>query len=285
MTVPRYKVYIPSKGRAETCITPVFLHDANIAFQLVVEPQDYEAYIERFGKEWVLMLPENDKGIAYSRNAIKKHSKNLGELRHWQIDDDIKGVLKLHKGKKIDYPANVALSAIEDFVDRYENIALAGLKSRAFTAGVKAPFNLNKNVYGCVLVDSSLPFNWRSGNEDTDMSLQVLMTDYWCTVLIQMFLFEGGFVRKEGGNSETIYKDEQTIYKTNLEFARNWSFLKIDPHERVEPQINRVWMRFTQRLIKREGVKTEKSHKYDTELVARSEVKSEHLKRMLDDQN
>jgi hypothetical protein len=94
MSLLKYKVYIPSKGRASTCNTPNLLSKSNIDFFIVVEPQDKDSYLEEFNKEQILVMDKDDKGIAYARNFCKRHSISLGDKFHWQIDDDMKIFMK-----------------------------------------------------------------------------------------------------------------------------------------------------------------------------------------------
>lgn len=56
-------IYIPSKGRASLCTTPKTLDALGLPYKLVVEPQDYESYLEFFSTEQVVPMPENDMGI------------------------------------------------------------------------------------------------------------------------------------------------------------------------------------------------------------------------------
>ena len=56
----------------------------------MVEPQDYDAYVERFGKDKVVNIGANDKGVYYVRNFCIDWSKKQGYEKHWQIDDNVK---------------------------------------------------------------------------------------------------------------------------------------------------------------------------------------------------
>ena len=50
---PRYPVYIPSKGRADRCLTANFLDRDQCPFTLVVEEEEVDEYAERYGR-WFL---------------------------------------------------------------------------------------------------------------------------------------------------------------------------------------------------------------------------------------
>jgi len=104
---------------------------------------------------------------------------------------------------------------MEDFIDRYENIAMAGPHHKGFvpdrTSRI-APYLLNSRVYSCILLDTTLPHRWRGRyNEDTDLSLRLLKAGY-CTLLFRALLMDKGTtvgVRNakplKGGNTDNVY--------------------------------------------------------------------------------
>ena len=171
---PRYPIYIPSKGRAERCLTALLFEKEGIDFQLVVEPQEEHAYSSIFGKKRIIVLPFANLGsVIPARNYIKKYAIEKGYIRHWQFDDNIRAIRRLYRGLRIPCDSGAAIAATEDFVDRYENVAIAGLNYQMF--GIEAglpPFYINVHVYSCSLILNSLPYQWRGRyNEDTDICL------------------------------------------------------------------------------------------------------------------
>src|ERR1039457_6327466 len=87
--LPSYPVYIPSKGRADCCLTANCLVRDEVPFYLVVEPQDAGSYESVFGADRVLVLPwDNPGSVIPARNWIKDHATAGGHKRHWQIDDN-----------------------------------------------------------------------------------------------------------------------------------------------------------------------------------------------------
>src|SRR5689334_7989441 len=79
--LPKYPIYIPSKGRADNCLTAKALMRDGVPFLLVVEPQEVEAYCKNFPAENILTLPFSNlgKGSIPARNWIKEHSKKNGD--------------------------------------------------------------------------------------------------------------------------------------------------------------------------------------------------------------
>lgn len=189
--LPKYPIYIPSKGRAGKHLTTRFLDRDGVPYRMVVEPQEADTYLKQYGAEHVLVLPFADRGLHETRNWIKDHSTVAGDEKHWQLDDNIRGIWRRYKGKRIPCRSGVALRVIEDFTDRYENIALAGMNYEMFGATYKAPpFYLNCHVYSCTLIMNQVQNRWRVRyNDDVDMCLQVL-SDGWCTVLFNAFLIQ-----------------------------------------------------------------------------------------------
>jgi hypothetical protein len=204
LTLPRYPIYIPSKGRADKCETALMFRDDKVPFSLVVEPQEREEYAKEFGDECILELPFSNKGsVIPARNWIKEHATAAGHSRHWQFDDNIRNMYRLYKQKRVYCQSGIALAILEDFVDRYENVAIAGFNYTMFGILCRTPFYLNVHVYSCSLILNSTPNVFRGKyNEDTDYCLQVL-ADGWCTVLFNAFLaHKQGTMVMKGGNTD-----------------------------------------------------------------------------------
>jgi TET-Associated Glycosyltransferase len=135
MTVlPRYPIYVISKGRWESGLTAKFLLRDGVPFHLVVEPQEADAYASAFGEERVLVLPFSNlgQGSIPARNWLWEHARERGAERHWCLDDNIRGIARNYDGRRIRCVSGPALAAVEDFTDRYENIAVAGLRHSNF---------------------------------------------------------------------------------------------------------------------------------------------------------
>jgi len=211
MTNPRYPVYIVSKGRWKSRYTAKALEARHIPYSIVIEPQEYEQYASVIDPAKILVLPFSNlgQGSIPARNWIWEHSLKLGAERHWILDDNISTFFRLHRNIKYYTDSGATFRAIEDFVDRYENIALAGMQYKVFAPRkAKHPaFTLNTRIYSCILINNSIPYRWRGRyNEDTDLALRALK-DGWCTVLFYAFLADKkATMRLKGGNTEELYK-------------------------------------------------------------------------------
>lgn len=246
----RYPVYIPSKGRAETCLTPRFLERDGVPFRLVVEAPEAGAYAARFGADRVLVLPHVNQGLSASRNFIKAHARATGAERHWQIDDNIRSLRSWQDGHKRRCPSPPVFEHIEDFVDRWSNVAIAGLRHLA-NSNLSRPYSLNLQVYSCVLVTTETPFVWRKGPpEDTDYALQVLSAGL-CTVLFNTFFIDkAATMTMRGGCTDAQYAGDGRL-RNARELQRLWPGLGIGVSRRFggpRMSLGHVWRKFNTKL-------------------------------------
>ncbi len=210
---PRYPVYIISKGRADTRMTAKSLDLLGVDYRIVVEPQEEGLYRAHIGAERILVLPFSNlgQGSIPARNWVWDHAEASGAARHWILDDNIQGFYRLNRNAKIQADCGVMFRAAEDFVDRYENVAIAGFQYESFALRREKypPFALNTRVYSCILIRNDLGYRWRGRyNEDTDLSLRALK-DGWVTVLFNAFLANKiATMRMAGGNTDELYQDD-----------------------------------------------------------------------------
>lgn len=292
MTFPRYPVYVISKGRSDRCLTARFLEKDGVPFKLVVEPQERELYAAQHGKERLAVLPFSNlgQGSIPARNWVWKDAKDSGAERHWILDDNISGLYRRWRARKIRCVAGVALAACEDFVDRYENVAVAGLNYFMFAPNKMKvpPFFLNVHVYSCLLIRNDLPHRWRGRyNEDTDLCLQVL-SDGWCSVLFNAFLaYKMPTMTMKGGNTAELYKGDGRL-KMARSLERAWPGVVTTQRRFQRPQhvVKGAWRAFDTPLRRKPGVKMKEGvDEYGMELVQRDdrEVKSEEVKKLVAD--
>lgn len=218
-TDSRYPVCIPSKGRADCQRTGKALDRLGVSYRFFVEETEYDAYCAALGESRVVRLPFHDlgQGSVPARNFIWDWARERGYARHWVVDDNIRSFVRCTGGRRLCVYGGGLFRAMEDFVDRYENVALAGPHDKGFVndrSGTLSPFLLNSRVYSCVLVDTALPYRWRGRyNEDTDLSLRCLK-DGRPTVLFRSLLMDKMDtvgVRNArplpGGNTDNVYAD------------------------------------------------------------------------------
>jgi len=216
----KYPVYIISKGRHERPLTSRALDRMGIKHKVVVEPQEYNNYKRAITrKNEIIQLPFSNlgEGSIPARNYVWDHSLGNNDKRHWILDDNIEQFNRMNHNLQIEVQCDSIFCAAEDFVDRYSNIALAGLEYDFFCKSRWKwnPFRMNTRVYSTILIDNSLPFRWRGKyNEDTDLSIRVLKHGY-CTVLFLAFLQQKVQTMKMKGGNQDIYNETND----RLEFA------------------------------------------------------------------
>jgi hypothetical protein len=135
------------------------------------------------------------------------------------MDDNLDAFHRFNRNIKAEVTNGTIFKCMEDFVQRYENIAIAGPNYYSFckTTDKVPPYVLNTRIYSCLLIRNDIPYRWRGRyNEDTDLCLRVLK-DGWCTLQFNAFL--AGKVttqRMKGGNTEQFYEKEGTYCKSKM---------------------------------------------------------------------
>lgn len=212
MDNPKYPIYIISKGRWESRLTAKALEKRKIPYHIVVEPQEYEEYSNVIDKSKILVLPFSNlgQGSIPARNWVWEDSIKKGYKRHWILDDNISKFYRYNNNNTYETDSGITFLIIENFVDRYKNIAQAGMQYYMF---VKKKNNkqkailFNTRIYSIILNLNELPYRWRGRyNEDTDLSIRILK-DGWCTALFYAFpAKKEATMTMKGGNTEELYQ-------------------------------------------------------------------------------
>ena len=258
MTNPTYPVYIVSKGRADTMITSKSLSRMKVPHYIVIEPQDEDAYenaLDKFKiRDYVTLIvapfSNHGDGPGRARNWCWDHSISIGAKSHWVLDDNISDFYRLHKNKRIRVESGVIFRAAEDFIDRFENVPIAGFQYRFFIApNQKYPaYVKNTRIYSCLLIRNDCKHRWRGRyNEDTDICLRVLK-DGDCTIQFNAFLQGKAATQTvKGGNTAEFYHAEGDLDKSkwrdgqlNATGTINKSQMLVDMH----PDVARIVWRY-----------------------------------------
>jgi hypothetical protein len=218
--IPKYPIYIISKGRWETRYTSKYLEQCDIDYKIVVEPQEYDNYKKYINQDKILILPDeylnkNQGGIP-ARNFVLNHSRNNNDKRHWILDDNIMSYYRLNNSDRVILKSGCIFKIIEDYVDRYTNIKMAGHNYKMFGISTNTslrPITKNTRIYSSILLSNDIPFEWRGKyNEDTDMSLRLLKLKY-PTILFNCILADKQTtLAQKGGNTDTIYNVKNGLY-------------------------------------------------------------------------
>ena len=215
---PRYPIFIPTKGRADTLLTIRSLEAIGVPYRAVVEEAEYDAYAAAIDPAFgsLLVLPFSGQGLVAARNWIWDLAEEEGHRRFWTMDDNIDGFFRLWRNLKTPVASGTILYVIEDFVERYENVAIAGMNYFMFAPRktVMPPFYLNTRVYSNMLIDLDArdgdgnPYRNRGFfNDDTDLCIRVLK-DGLCTVLFNAFLIQKETTMSVSGGMTPYYEEE-----------------------------------------------------------------------------
>lgn len=245
----KYPIYIVSKGRPDRCITTRPLDVMGVSYKIIVEEDEYKDYAKNFSSDQLIVLDKKykddyqvfdglgdtkSKGPGAARNFAWDCAKKTGAKRHWVMDDNIDAFHRLNNNIKSECDTAAIFRAAEDFVDRFENVPLAGFNYHSFVKACDKvpPFIANTRIYSCQLIDNNCKYRWRGRyNEDTDQSLRILK-DGLCTIQFNAFL-QGKITtqRMRGGNTKEFYEKEGT--KAKSEYLRN-----------LHPDVTKVVWRF-----------------------------------------
>lgn len=219
----KYPIYIISKGRYEKRYTSKYLEWCNVDYKIIVEPQEFEQYNQHIGKDKILILPDEylgkNQASIPARNYAWWHAKESGALRHWILDDNITSYKRYYESEKIYIKSGLAFRVIEDYVDRYDNIKMAGHNYTAFCCSLNTslpPITMNTRIYSSILLSNDIfpEIQWRGTfNEDTDLSIRILKLGH-PTVLFNCILADKlKTLTQKGGNTDSIYKEKDSMYK------------------------------------------------------------------------
>tara|TARA_R110000796_G_C14496704_1_gene428429 strand:+ start:357 stop:1226 length:870 start_codon:yes stop_codon:yes gene_type:complete len=246
---PKYPLYIVSKGRADSRLTSKALEKMLVPYYIVIEQSDYKDYAAVIDEKKILILSEKylneyevldnlgrskSTGPGAARNFVWEHSKKNGFKYHWVMDDNINRFCRYNNNQIHTANSGSVFLAMEDFVERYDNVAMAGPNYFMFIARKQKypPFVKNTRIYSCNFIKNDVPFKWRGRyNEDTILSLDMLKAGY-CTIQFNAMLQEKVTTQVlRGGNSEEFYDKEGTLPKSQMQ---------VDIH----PDVSKLTFRF-----------------------------------------
>jgi GT2 family glycosyltransferase len=233
-----------------------------VPYTIFIEAQEEEAYAQYVAPERMCILPHQNQGLTVTRNYIWDYAAERGHQWYWTFDDNIEGLFRFNHNLKTPCGDGSILAAIENFSQRYDNLAIAGMNYFMFVKRkyVVPPYILNTRVYSNMLIRTfsknkhGEPYrNVLFYNDDTDLCLRVLK-DGWTTVLFNAFLVYKHTTMTVNGGMTDYY----TKTNNRLEFVRELQ----DSHKDVVT-LTKKWGRwhhqvdysgFRQQLHRREGL-------------------------------
>jgi len=259
----KYPICIISKDRADTCKTRMLFDPYDIDYFVMVEPNDYESYVAKFGKSKVVNIGENNKGVYYVRNFCIEWSKEKGYDKHWQIDDDVNAIFfrpmnkatGIRERESIKNPLKT-LSYVEDFSDKFSNHGVSCFSQDVFAFAKPRDIDLNKMVYCWQFINNAVDSRFQPHtSEDTDFSIQVLKENY-VTMIFNTCTFRmpRSGSNKGGCSSSVNYKKKGNISgrkQMNLKIVETYPqwFTEHTKKGQSELKPSRIWRSFKQKPI------------------------------------
>lgn len=124
-----WPVFIASRGRPLGATAYNLDHDRG-PFRLVVEPHEAYLYEARWGRARVLIMGEDDRGLAYARNFILDRARREGLAWFWMLDDDIAGWSRVVKGRCKPCDPASALLGVQGLLEARQDVAQGALEYR-----------------------------------------------------------------------------------------------------------------------------------------------------------
>jgi len=262
-----------------------------VPYRIVVEENQFADYARNYPEDRLLILdPEYQRkyetlaprvpgmqlGPGPVRNFCWDHAISEGWPWFWTMDDNIRLFARLQKNRRTPVGDGTILHAMETFVLRYTNVAMAGPHYWMFgTNRYKSPpFQTGTRIYSCQLTRSDVPLRYRGClNDDTITCIDILKAG-WNTVLFNTFLqFKLPTQTLPGGCTGAVYAREGTIRKSRQVAV-------------VHPDVAKVVWRFNRwhhfvdysqwrnsPLIKREDYDPAEEPTYDLVKVARPDFR------------
>lgn len=178
-----YPILVPSKDRATTSTLLPILQESGLKFWFVVEPQDKSGYADQLGDSKLLVMPENNQGLAYSRNYILDFARDKGFNWFWMLDDDITKFCISQNKRNLQVDIKTALCKAQNLLRINKSLGQAALEYQQYSWSAVKPYAFNSYCDVCVCINTLLPKHLRFRDYvnlklDRDFTLQVLAAGF-----------------------------------------------------------------------------------------------------------
>lgn len=161
-------IYVTTKSRYENCKTVDLIGNYKNLY-IVVEPQEYYQYKNKYENFNIIQLPENNKGLSYARNYIKNQTEQNNIEDYWLLDDDISYFYE-RKGTKLNrIDFETCLNNSRQFF-KQNNIAVGALEYRQYAWSANKRLIENSFCDSAVFIDNNLTNGLRY-NEDLKLKI------------------------------------------------------------------------------------------------------------------
>lgn len=244
-----YPIYIVSKGRP-TGKTFKLLKEDNLKFTVVIEMQDYAEYKKHMPNAMYVILPEQDKGVAYARNFALDQANIMSYDWIWLLDDDINVFYKTINNKNVRRTPQEALFGAQKIIDKFPNCLEASLEYQQFAWSAAKPYTLNTRCDVVVALRICKMSSIRCSEDlrfkvDRDLTLKILNRGYQ-TLRINAFSFAAP---KNGSNKGGLYDEYHTDgveEAASLAMVKKWpGVCKFNRKKDGRPDVKINWRLFS----------------------------------------
>ncbi|NEO83808.1 MAG: hypothetical protein F6J87_06030 [Spirulina sp. SIO3F2] len=201
------QIFVPSKQRPGETALLSQLKSSSLDWVYVVEPQEEEMY--RSYTDRVLVLPENEQGIAYVRQWILDYCRAQNISWYWMLDDDISRFYKAVRGKNLAVSITEALEGAEKLISKHcDLIGQAALEYQQFAWSAKKSIRWNSYCDVCVLINSAVIARYRKEvelKEDRDFTLQIQSSGL-LTATVTRYSFAAPANGSNPGGLQAVYQ-------------------------------------------------------------------------------
>lgn len=257
-----YPIFIPSKGRSQTCYFCHNLKNTGREFYIFIYKEDLNDYLKYFDKNNLIIVPNTVNGITQKRQYMLNMARKSGLDWFWMVDDDInkfftKPIYTSDSKRSLkELTIKQFLNNSEKFVKlldnkNIKNVFQIGFKKSAFGLP-ESPITVNTDIGEIHMLNAkklqNIDYDLNMvALEDTDLCVRNIMNKNYNIKLNHLIFYapksgtgKGGLekVYKESGKSRGVKQFQKKYGKlihinpdNSEKYRINWKSLKDDEFE------------------------------------------------------
>lgn len=242
------EIFIPSKNRLNEEKTYNLLKQLGLNPKLVIEPQEVDKANE-LGFDFIV-LPDNNKGITFSRNFILDYCRKNNIEYACMMDDDIYSFVKMENNKRVKNTDDCFLEALEFFVDEKK---CGTMQYHQFGVFAKDYVSYNKNIeviFFLYMPHLDRVYFEEDTIEDRDFSLDIVINHGCTTFRLEQLCFCVPSIGTNKGGIESDTRAQKQIYWSN-KMQQKWGdkIIKVVVKKNGLTDIRTNW-RYVNKLVK-----------------------------------
>jgi len=204
---------------------------------LFIEPQDEGAYRSAYPSTDIVVLGENDRGVAFARQSMLEYTRANGWERYWQIDDNIRQFGVVVNKRVRTTTATDVLTSIEDLATS-SRIVLLGPDFALWAWNKKLQWRRHGRPMCCKLTSTTTGINYDQrfqAREDIDFCIATLAAG-WETILVHKYTIAKPKMGTVAGGLDSLLESrEQSEQEDNDLLISKW------PQWCIRPKSGRVY--------------------------------------------